>query len=74
MQVNIDNNDIMTAARRGLELLRNESISIPAAWKNELVCLDMILQNVIDGQFVITPVEQQKVSLQPATPPDAPQD
>lgn len=72
MNISIDNNDILKAAQRGVELLRSD-VSIPAAWKTELVCLDMLLQNIIDGRFECKPVESlQSISVEPKKVDDEP--
>jgi hypothetical protein len=57
MNVNIDANDIIEAAKRGLELLRSD-IQTPNRWNAELVCLDLLLQNVVEGRMEIRQVEQ----------------
>lgn len=57
MNVNIDNSDIVKASQRGLELLRSD-IATPNKWNADLLCLDLLLQNIVDGRMVVQPAEQ----------------
>lgn len=58
MNLNIDAQDILKAAERGVQLLKSDDVITPNSWNADLVCLALILQQVVDNNMEIKPVER----------------
>lgn len=54
MQINLDNDDIKNAARRGVEWLSSEN-KTPNNWNEDLVILKYLLSGLYNGTFTVSP-------------------